>query len=77
MQVDTFSESPEIPYQGTAAHVRHRTWTYPIQAKDHKKSILCGEDGCGVHACVSVCLRACMRVCAMCTSHCIQTAGAS
>ena len=75
--MDTSSESPEIPYQGTAARVRLHTWTCSIQAKDHKKSILCGEDGCGVRACVSVCLRACMRVCAMCTSHCIQTAGVS
>ena len=66
MQVDTFSESPEIPYQGTAARVRHRTYTYPIQAKDHKKSILCGKDGCGACACVSV--SACMHAC-VCNVH--------
>ena len=35
MQVNTSSESPEIPYQGTAAHVRLHTWTCPIQAKDN------------------------------------------
>ena len=35
IQVNTFSESPQTPYQGIAARVRLRTWTYPIQAKDN------------------------------------------
>ena len=35
MQVNTSSESPQTPYQGTAAHGRLHTWTCPIQAKDN------------------------------------------
>ena len=33
VQEGTSSASPQSPYQGTPARVRHRTWTCPISAK--------------------------------------------
>ena len=35
IQEGTSSESPQSPYQGTAARERHRTWTCPAQAKNN------------------------------------------
>ena len=57
MQVNTSSESPQTPYQGTAARVRLHTWTCSIQAKDNATTgYKDAHDQSGMSRTISVCV---------------------